>query len=163
MHIVYFRFCWENGTSIRSCLRNYKRKLLISQINQMFKINWPQYKSDGIMFALLLTRERMNFKRYIVWPIAMNLSRKLLIKLPKMCYHNDRNELCHAVIICIIVISLFISTIHQALDTWKAYNNSVEQLQEVEDKLEVKLQTPPNVHSTEIDTLNKELSNYKVC
>ncbi len=50
----------------------------------------------------------------------------------------------------------------QALDAWKAYNSSNEHAVEVIDRLSGKLQTPPNVHSTEIDTLGKELAQYKV-
>ncbi len=50
----------------------------------------------------------------------------------------------------------------QAVESWKAYTSSSEQVLDAETKLSEKIKTPPNIHSIEIDTLKQELGNYRV-
>ncbi len=52
--------------------------------------------------------------------------------------------------------------VRQALEAWRSHNSSSEKVQELEEKIEEKLQSPPNVHSTQIEVLATDLAQYKV-
>ena len=58
---------------------------------------------------------------------------------------------------------VFADKLHQAVSTWKTYNDSYEQLQQSEDKCSDQLSTEPNMNVVDITTLEQQLNVYKVC